>query len=330
MVLNKNIKIFINYFLGPTLFIWLSFSIYRQISAQKEVATSWLIIRKSFGSVKMFYLFIAVLLIPVNWGLEALKWKRSIGHLMNISFKHAFKAVLSGVSFSVTIPNRIGEYLGRVIYLPEGYRLKAVSATIVASFAQLLITLIAGCIGMLLLKNYLLVSIIPVLWYRFIIYGLTATTLLLLLLFFNIAGSVGWFNRWIKNQKYLYLVEALRDFSWPILIQLLFISLVRYLVFIIQYFLIFRLFNVDLPAGVIAEVMSVVFLFMAVVPSVALLEIGIRGEICLKLIGLFSANALGTGLTSVTVWLINLILPAIVGSLFLVNMNVFKRNNEVV
>ena len=278
----------------------------------------------------MIYLLIAILLIPINWGLEALKWKRSIRHLKYISFKHAFKAVLSGVSFSVTIPNRVGEYLGRVIYLPEGYRLKAISATIVSSFAQLLITLLAGCFGMLLLKNYLLVSIIPVLWYRFIIYGLTGTTLLLLLLYFNIAGSVGWFYRWIKNQKYLYLVEALRDFSWRILIQLLLISLIRYLVFIIQYFLIFQLFGVELPPGVIAEVMSVVFLFMAVVPSIALLEIGIRGEICLKLIGLFSANALGTGLTSVTVWLINLILPAIAGSLFLLNLNVFKRNNEVV
>jgi hypothetical protein len=166
------------------------------------------------------------------------------------------------------------------------------------------------------------------LWYRFIIYGLTGATFLLLLLYFNIAGSVGWFQRWIKNQKYLYLVEALREFNWPVLIQLLFISLIRYLVFIIQYFLVFRLFGVDLAPGVISEVMSVVFLFMAVVPSIALLEIGIRGEICLKLIGLFSANALGTGLTSVTVWLINLILPAIVGSLFLVSLNVFKRNNE--
>ena len=330
MVLNKNIKIFINYFLGPALLIWLSFSIYRQVSSQKELTTSWFIIRKSFGSAKMFYLLFAVLLIPINWGLEALKWKRSISHLKEISLKYAFKAVLSGVSFSVTIPNRVGEYLGRVIYLPAGYRLKAVSATIVSSFAQLLITLIAGCLGMLLLKNYLLVSIIPSLWYRFIIYGLTSTTFLLLLLYFNIAGSVGWFYRWVKNQKYLYLVEALRDFSWPILLQLLFISLIRYLVFIVQYFLIFQLFGVDLPPAVIAEVMSVVFLFMAVVPSIALLEIGIRGEICLKLIGLFSANALGTGLTSVTVWLINLILPAIAGSLFLVNLNVFKRNNDVV
>ena len=55
----------------------------------------------------MVYLIIAVLLIPINWGLEALKWKRSIGHLNNISFTNAFKAVLSGVSFSITFPNRV-------------------------------------------------------------------------------------------------------------------------------------------------------------------------------------------------------------------------------
>ena len=110
MQMNKNIKIFINYFLGPLLFAWLSYSIYRQIVKQPQLEESWLRIRQSFQSYKVIYLIIAVLLIAVNWGLEAWKWMISVRTFYQIKFFQAFKAVLSGVSFSVTMPNRVGEY----------------------------------------------------------------------------------------------------------------------------------------------------------------------------------------------------------------------------
>jgi hypothetical protein len=37
---------------------------------------------------------------------------------------------------------------------------------------------------------------------------------------------------------------------------------------------------------------------------------------------------LGITLTSVTVWFINLILPALVGSILILSVKVFNRNNE--
>src|SRR5215203_3240268 len=114
MRLNRKFKIFINYFLGPLLFAWLVFSIYHQVKKQPQLEESWHQIRASFQSTKILYLVFAVLLIPVNWGIEALKWQLSVRHIYPIRFHQAFKAVLSGVSFSVTMPNRVGEYLGRI------------------------------------------------------------------------------------------------------------------------------------------------------------------------------------------------------------------------
>ena len=66
MQLNKNIKIFTNYFLGPLLFAWLAYSIYHQIRHQEELEESWRHIRESVQSYKISYLVLAVLLIPVN------------------------------------------------------------------------------------------------------------------------------------------------------------------------------------------------------------------------------------------------------------------------
>lgn len=326
MQLNKNIKIFINYFLGPLLFAWLAYAIYRQIMKQPQLEESWLQIQRSFQSYKIVYLVVAFVLIVVNWGLEAWKWMISVQTIYPVKFLQAFKAVLSGVSFSVTMPNRIGEYLGRMMYLPEGNRLKAISVTLVGSFAQLLITLVTGTTGLIILKSSLLDHFPGLrIWFQFIVYGLLIIILIMLLIYFNVSGSVHLFHRWIKNKKYAYLVEALHYFDVRLLLRILLLSLLRYLVFIVQYILVFHLFEVNVSVNNIALVISVVFLAMAVIPSITLIEVWLRGEISIQLVGMFSQNLLGIGFTSVTIWFINLILPAIAGSLFMLSLRVFKK-----
>jgi uncharacterized membrane protein YbhN (UPF0104 family) len=263
----------------------------------------------------------------VNWGLEAIKWQLLVKDIHKISFFKAFEAVLSGVSFSVTLPNRVGEYLGRMMYMPDGSRLRTISASIVGSVAQLAITLSIGTIGLLALKKEILQQYPQLtIWFQFIFYGLVFITILLLFLFFNVNTLVPLANKIIKNSKYLYLIEALGRFNKQFLFQLIFLSFLRYVIFLLQYFLLFALFNVDVSVVVIASVMSVVFLAMSVIPSIALVEIGLRGEVSLKLMGIFSANSLGIGLTTVSVWFMNLIIPAILGSLLLLNIKLIRKN----
>lgn len=328
MQVNKNIKIFFNYFLGPLLFGWLLLSIYRNIMNQPHLEDAWHQIKTSFQSYKILYLIAAVFLMLVNWGLEAWKWKISVATVYPIKFSQAFKAVLSGVSFSVTMPNRIGEYLGRVLYLPEGTRLKTIPLTLVGSYAQLLVTLIMGTFGLIILKKDLLFQFKDfTIWYQFILYGLLVLVVILLLLYFKIAGIVQQYKKWIKNINYLYLVEALAYFKVQLLSRILLLSFLRYLVFLIQYLLLFYLCEVNISAGVIIAVMTIVFLAMAIIPSIALLELGLRGEISLKLMGIYTANSLGITIAMVSIWFINLVLPAIAGSLLMLSIKIFSRKN---
>ncbi len=325
---GKNIKIFINYFLGPLLFLWLLFSIYTQIRNQPQLALSWQHIKNSFYSSNIFYLLFTILLMCINWGLEAWKWKVAMIPIYPVSFRLALKAILSGVSFSVSTPNRIGEYLGRMLFLPEGYRLKTIAVTLLSSISQLLITLICGTIGLIWLKKHFIeAGILHEIGYRFLLSGLLILQLIILLLYFKIAGLEKWIEHWMRNSKHLYLIQALQQFRHYFLIRLLALSLLRYLVFIIQYLLLFSLFNVHVNIVLAAAVVSVVFLAMAIIPSIALLEVGLRGEINIRLMSLFSANTLGIGLTAITIWVINLLLPAIAGSILILGVKVFKKRN---
>ena len=133
------------------------------------------------------------------------------------------------------------------------------------------------------------------------------------------------FRRWLKSHHYLYLVEALENFNFSFLAKILLLSSIRYCVFLLQYIILFHFFNVQVAVIHIVPVMSLVFLALAVIPSIALIEVGLRGEVSLRLMGLFSINSLGIGLTSVTVWFINLIIPAIIGTLFLLNVKLLTK-----
>jgi hypothetical protein len=329
MVRNKTIKIFLNYFLGPLLFVGLSFSIFQQIRNQPHLKQSWDEISASFLSVKIIFLCVATVLMVVNWGIEALKWKLLVSTVRPVSFLSAYKAVLSGVSFSVALPNRVGEYIGRMVYQPEGGRLRIISLAIVGSIAQLLVTLFCGLAGLAVLKGDLLQAFPQaVIAFQFLFYGLLSVAAVIAFVYFKVSAVVALFSRWLSLHRWLYLVESLQKFNGSFLSKILLLSSLRYAVFMAQYMAMFCLFGVNMPAAIMLSAMSVVFLALAVIPSIALIEVGLRGEVSLRLLGLFSANSLGIGLTSVTIWFMNLIVPALIGTLLLLNIKLLSKNEE--
>ena len=329
MKLNKNSRIFINYFLGPLLFVWLSWSIYRQIQKQPNLEIAWEQIRASFSTPLVWNLIAVIVLMIVNWSLEAVKWKASVKAVQQVSFLKAFRAVLSGVSFSVSTPNRVGEYLGRVLYMDEGNRLKTISITITGSISQLIITLLMGCIGLILLRSEIETGqIISPLWIKVILYGVIAVLSVLLLFYFRLSWLIKWVDRLPGSNRFAYLINALEDFNAGLLIKLLLLSFLRFLVFIVQYYLLFRLFAVDISLWQCLWSVSITFFVLAVIPSFAIADIGLRGEVAIKLIGLFSINQLGILFTTITIWFVNLIVPAIIGSLLILGIKKLYKSKE--
>ena len=329
MRLNKNIKFFINYLLGPLLFVWLSYSLYFQIKNQSHLPETWESIRYSLQSGKLWLLTTSIVLMMINWSMESIKWKYAVKYVHNISFIQSFKAVLSGVSFSITTPNRIGEYFGRMLYMPEGKRLKIIAIAIITSYSQLLVTLIIGCISYLILKGELISSgLISPLWYEFTGAGLLAVTIILTVLYFNIGRIESVLENWLRSSSYLYLIEAAKDFSMQRLLNLLLLSFLRYSVFLTQYILLFELFDVHVPLFKLVILTSLVFLTLAIIPTIALAELGIRGEVTIQIVGLASANSLGILLSSVSMWFINLVIPAIAGSVLILTIKVFKKRYD--
>jgi hypothetical protein len=98
------------------------------------------------------------------------------------------------------------------------------------------------------------------------------------------------------------------------------------LVFIAQYILVFYLFNVAMPLFWAVCSVSVLFLLMAIVPTIPIAELGVRGEISLKVFGMLTQNILGIISVAAFIWLINIIIPSLVGSLFVLSSRIFKKS----
>jgi hypothetical protein len=94
---------------------------------------------------------------------------------------------------------------------------------------------------------------------------------------------------------------------------------------VIQYVLLLQVFEVNISFIDAAGMVAVMFLVLAVIPTIALAELGFRGKISLQLFGLFSSNTIGIVATAAGIWIINLIIPAIAGSLFILGVRLFRK-----
>lgn len=331
MQLNKNIKLILNYILGPLVFIFLAYSIYHQLLKQPNWRGSWQQIKNAVNGTQQWKLWLVILLMFINWGWESKKWQLAIASVQKINFWLAFCATLTGTTMASFTPNRMGEYLGRILYVEDGKRMQAISLTIVCSISQLLITMFAGCVGILYLQFHLQKEMLPAaenfhFWLNVLFFGVSIVLLLMTVFYFRLSWLVRLLEKIPVKSKFLTYIKVLEEFNATILLRILLLSFVRYLVFIAQYFLLFSVFGVSLTWMQAAGGMSVVFLVMAVVPTFTFLtELGLRWEASIQIIQLFSANAVGIFATSFGIWLINLIIPALIGSLLILRIKFFKN-----
>jgi uncharacterized membrane protein YbhN (UPF0104 family) len=294
----------------------------------------------AFG-VNAWKLVIIIMLMFLNWGIEARKWQVLVRFIERISFFKAFKAVFSGQALAVNTPNRVGEYFGRVVYLQEGNRLKGIALTIVGSLSQTLITLTAGLVGLYLMRETVTGAITDILTktqliqrfpnfapvaYELIFYGVMTGVLIMLLVYFELSYLTRLIERLPFVKRYSYLIEKLEDLHWKTLTRILSLSFFRYVVFLVQFILLLQVFEVDIPFWQAAGLVSVFFLVLAVVPTVTTVELSIRALAAVELFGLVAADKkIEIIATAAGIWVINLIIPALAGSIFILGIKLFKR-----
>ena len=325
--MTKNLKIILNYYLGPLIFVFLSFSLYRQIAHRPNLEIQWNLIKASTTTVKLWGI---VFLMFLNWGIEAKKWQLLINHIQQFSFYRAFKSVLAGCSITMLTPNRIGEFGGRIIYVENLNRIKAVSLTIVGSISQLLVTLLMGCMGLVYFKYFStnddnILGVLPHFWQSFILSISVGVTLVVLLFYLRLGWLVKLLEKLPALQNFIQHINVLQEFNNMQLIQILSLSCIRYLVFVLQYVLLLQVMDVQIAGLLSFMLITIFYLFMAVVPTFGFIELPVRVSASWAILKLYTVNELGVGSVALGIWIINLVIPALIGSLLILSNKIVRE-----
>ena len=311
---------------GPLIMLFLFYAVARQLEKQPHWRDSMHQILQAALGEQQWKLYVMFGLMWVNWALETFKWQVALRPVQPIRFIRAFKAILAGTCIASFTPNRVGEYLGRMLFVDPGNKILSVAPTILCSMSQMLVTLIAGTVGIYLFSSlpfYFQAEWITPAFFRSAGMATAAGAIGLGLVYFRFDPMVRWVNRWLKKNKNAFSVPE--NFHFSALAGILLFSSIRYGVFLTQYYLLFSLFGIPLFPEQVFTGVSVMFVLMAIVPTLTFLtDLGFRWLAGIQIFHVYTMNTAGILAVSLGVWLINLIIPALVGSLLILRIKLFE------
>ncbi|PKP22266.1 MAG: hypothetical protein CVU05_04620 [Bacteroidetes bacterium HGW-Bacteroidetes-21] len=260
-----------------------------------------------------FWLLVyVILLMPINWLLESLKWYAGIRSIEKVKLTSAIKSVLAGVTVAFVSPNRTGEFIGRITVLSPENRGKGIFASIHISLAQTLITIIAGVLSL----TFLLMLLTPGMAFLYLVSAILLTTLIFWF-YFRFYHISEYLTRKVFFRNIFNKNEVLVRLPVKTLSINLLLSALRYFVFVGQFILALNFADVELSITEMTIAIALVYLLMTVIPSFAMAELGIRGSVAVYVFGYFIVNPTAIVLATTLLWTINLVVPAIAGTFYL-------------
>lgn len=299
---------------------------------------------ESFINKHAFFVLISaiIVLMIVNWSIESFKWRFLILKIEKLKYLKAIKAVFAGITVSIFTPNKTGEFAGRMLAIDKASRWDSIMITFIGSISQLLVTIVFGLLALNFAAFFFDIEHAVINIYLklgFLLFSLILLFLsIMLYLNISIITFLGKKIRAAYLQKFSKYLLIFRRYTKKELLKVFFFSVLRYCVFSFQFLIILRFFNIQIPVLHLACLSSVWFFVITVVPTIALTEIGVRGAASIFLFDFYLehfstipfTDDIHLKIVSATfiLWIINIILPSLLGALFILQFNIFKRKSN--
>ncbi|MFD1293411.1 hypothetical protein ACFQ5N_06140 [Lutibacter holmesii] len=255
--------------------------------------------------------FIAILLCTdVNWFLEIFKWKNLVNTFQKITFFKAYEQSFGAHTASLITPNRIGEYGAKALYFKKEYHKKIVGLNFIGNMCQLTATTFFGCIGLVYVLLNFKINFPEFNTKTLLIVGIILSILLLFKKQF----------RFFKIEQYpLQFSQFLKSISTATYIKTLSFSFMRYLVFSHQFYFLLQLFGVKTDYFTLMSFIFCMYFFASFIPSLSIFDWVIKGSVAVWLFQFIEVNELTIITVTTFMWILNFALPAILGSVFVLN-----------
>jgi uncharacterized membrane protein YbhN (UPF0104 family) len=282
---------------------------------------------KSLSTTNVRIVFITIFfLMLLNWFLESLKWKFLVRSIEKITVWKAVESVFCGLTWAVFTPNRIGEYGGRVFFLSPRKRIIGAIAMGVGSVGQMVVTNIFGALAILWFAGRFM-HLNSMLYYALIFLVLVFCGFFLLV-YFNIHWIDGLLSRIKFLKPFKKFFGILARYKKPDLLRIFIYCLSRFCVFTTQYYLIIHLFVPEIQAFEMVMMLFILFFIQSALPSLDLLDVGVRVSTATYFFTFITSQEIAIMTATTCIWMVNLIIPAILGSVFVLKLNFFGKSSS--
>ncbi len=297
----------------------------QRLHSQEDVGILWHQFVSQLNSRSTWMICLVILMMPLNWMLEVAKWRMLMRTAVVLSWRKAIAGVLSGITFSLFTPNRIGEYGGRILYVDPKYTWHAVMASLTGSFAQNIVHVSLGLLAAIFLFGSAVD--IPQITSTGLWIFAACIVIAIWIFYLNLPLIAGILSRWQPPRFLRKPWQALGHISQTtrqqLTLALVFASF-RYLLFSTQYILLLQYFNVDVPWHWLAGGVAVIYLMQTSMPLPPFVDLIARNELGILLWAGFGVNELSIVAAGLSIWIINLALPALCGLLAIATVNVLR------
>lgn len=268
---------------------------------------------------------LVILLMGINYFIEIWKWNALMNQFTPISLLETFKGVMAGMALRFVTPNQSGDIAGRLLFTGKLNKIKSSILSINSYFAQLSITFIVGSFGFIYFLSTYDFHLYQLRYYFYAFAGLWAA----ILIFINFRFIH--INQWILKRKLIN--KFITNDTIPMIIKprmiwyQLSLSLLRYAAFSFQYVLFLWAFGIKISVLNALACISSIFLVQAILPGFLLIDLGIRGSAAMFFIGEFDPQEAGILLAAYSIWIINVVIPAIFGWMVIVK-SIKEKNND--
>lgn len=261
----------------------------------------------------------AMLLMPLNWGIESYKWKLITSRVEKISYKIALKSVFSGICVGNIAPGRAMEFLAKIYFFKPENRPDVTVLHFINGMFQMLITVTVGLIAVSLKLNQTDKA-------SNFIYYVIIGGLCLIVFFCWAILNVSLIQNKLKRIKWFRINETAKiDFSKSLILKLVTLSIIRYLVFTSQFFIIFNSLAPQSHAMETFMSIAAYFMLTSLIPMVSFIEPAIRAAIALFVFNTGDDTVLVV-LSSTFVWIINVVIPSLIGYIIILREKIDFRS----
>ncbi len=313
-MLTHKIKQFFFWLIKLGLVIVAFYFIYRKLTDNPNLTLKDLF---NFLHVKKFLSFENVIfmffLTSINWFLEIKKWQILVAPITPIRFRTAYQQCLGSLTASLFTPNRIGEYGAKAMYYTLNHRKHILRITLIGNVLQMTTTTLFGLIGLWAFTTTYPVNIN---YYKLVPFIITFIILIILLIFLIKYSKFS-----IRGFSFEKMKRSFLEFPITNMRIAFFLSLARYIVFSFQFFVILRFFGTEISYFNAMTAILTMYFLASIVPSVFIFDVVIKGSVALFLFGFTGINEITVLSTITLMWLLNFVLPGILGSYQVIRFN---------